>query len=177
MFKTIVMVTALVLGIAGCAQQQQGRTGVPLATLPDNREARFNQIRDELKADRDAGKISDVQYSERLVSLSESIYPDDLRFQSFLKYRLFLAHEVAAGRMTQPEFDYRLAEKAAEHENALKAERTQASQPPAVQTSAPDMRPYIFLQSMGNSFRNAYPARPTNCTTTSVGGVYTTNCN
>ncbi|MFP3454507.1 hypothetical protein R0K30_23185, partial [Bacillus sp. SIMBA_154] len=80
-------------------------------------------------ADRDAGKISDVQYSERLVALSESIYPDDLRFQSFLKYRLFLAHEVAAGRMTQPEFDYRLAEKAAEHENALKAERAQASQP------------------------------------------------
>jgi len=175
--KKLVLIIFVVPLISACAdlgiwndqsyyqQEQEAR---------EEYDARFDSIVDSLRAKRDAGEITEIGFSEGLLFLSKEMYPKDYLYQSLFRYRLFLSHELEAGRITQPEFQYKLSEKVVEFGEKSKL-RDDAARQYVPSPSRPDMVPFI-LQGIGNSLRNAYPPPPPYCMTTGWDGIYSTTC-
>ncbi|WP_063588224.1 hypothetical protein [Achromobacter ruhlandii] len=175
MFKMTVMVTALVLGLAGCAQQQTGQA-YSAADLAREQQASYDRTRDGVATMIVSGEITPKQGAQRMATYVRTAYPQDYDIQDLWNYSVLVFSKQEKGELSEDEAGYLIQKKANEHEQKWQAKKTQYNAASA-QQGQPNMAPYIFLQSMGNSSRNAYsPAGQRQCSTTSVGGVYTTNC-
>lgn len=147
--------------------------------VAENPTRTYEAARDEWKLERDAGKISYLEFAERTQALAVRLFPEDANFQSFLKYRVYLAKELQDGKISREEYDFKEADRLALYREARAREWALADQRAAAAAAPAPVNPmpYFLLQGMGNAFQRTYTA-PTQsqCITSSYGGVYTTNC-
>lgn len=175
MFKQILMVALLALAVSGCAQQHAAPT-YSEADFARDQQASYDRTRDGVAKMIIAGEITPKQGAQRMATYVRTAFPQDYQIQDLWNYSVLVFSKQEKGEISEDEAGYLIQKKANEHEQNWQAKKAQYNAATA-QPNQPNMAPYIFLQSMGNSFRNAYgPAGPVNCTTTSVGGVHSTNC-
>lgn len=139
---------------------------------------------DALRAAKDAGKLTEVQFAEQAMQILKKYHPNDYEIHTLSEYRLLLATQLEDKQITPAEFRYKWAER----HNAFKAkreaaqvqyqERQQQAASNAQQEDAARQRAAIGagLQSIGNSINRAYQPRGTNCVTTPIGSSLSTRC-
>lgn len=176
MITSAAIAAALMLTIAGCAQQQASQ-GYSAADFAKDQQASYDRTRDGVAAMITAGEITPKQGAQRMATYVRTAMPQDFAMQDLWNYSVLIFSKQEKGEISSDEAGYLIQKKAIEHEQNRQASIDRHNAAMAQQNSNVDMTPYFLMQGVGGAFQNAYrPAGQKNCTTTSVGGVYSTNC-
>lgn len=124
-----------------------------------------------------SGELTPKQGAQRMATYVRTVAPQDYALQDLWNYSVLVFSKQETGAISADEAGYLIQKKANEHEQNRQAKIDQHNSSVMQQNSQPNMAPYFFLQGVGNAFQRSYaPTGQSQCSTTSVGGVYTTNC-
>lgn len=174
MFKRSVIAATTAMLIAGCAQQQTGQSHAE-ADFAREQQASYDRTRDGVANMITSGEITPKQGAQRMATYVRTAFPQDYAIQDLWNYSVLIFSKQEKGEISADEAGYLIQKKANEHEQNWQAGNARYNAAMA-QPNQAGLTPYL-LQNTSNAFQRAYnPAGQRQCTTTSAGGVFTTNC-
>lgn len=158
------------------------------AATADNRMEEFSARSEALQQQVLTGAMTELDGAKEMAALAEKIFPEEYNLHAFRKYKVLLASRLERGEIQREEFDYLWSEKIAEFQakraaeisrqqfDAGATERNVYAQQQAADEARTAAASALFLQGVGNAFRNAAPRTPVRCTSVPVGASISTNC-
>ena len=158
---------AMVVALAGAAFAQDA-------------SEQYMAERERILDQRVAGKLSTLEAAKEIEAAGKAYFPNDFLLHAYNASITGYSEELNRGAITREKYA-ELYEQRSERFDKAAAARTQAAE--KTQTAGNSVAPPlagpsslgIFLSSVARSLNRTYP-RPVTCSSTSIPGVITTNC-